>query len=71
MSGNSAGPSNPLAEAGETVRTKAAVALLPEASVTFAVKGNDPETAVVPAITPLEACSWIPDGSVPLMRLHW
>ena len=57
MRGNSAGPSNPLADVEETVRLEAAVALFPEASVTFAVKRNDPESEVIPVMTPLEACS--------------
>ena len=75
MRGSSAGPSNPLLdtvlETEDTVRLDAAVALCPEASFTFAVKGNDPESAVVPAMTPVEACSWIPLGKAPVARLHW
>jgi hypothetical protein len=31
--------------------------------VTFAVKGYDPESAVIPVMVPLEAPSWIPDGN--------
>lgn len=55
--GNSAGPSNPPVAAEETVKLKAALALLPFASVTLAVKGNDPETVVVPEITPFDPFS--------------
>jgi hypothetical protein len=54
-----------------TVKLKAAVALCPEASVTWTEKGYDPESAVLPAMTPLEVCSWIPDGKTPLTRFHW
>ena len=61
----------PLAELEETVSVKAVVALCPEASVTFAVKGYDPVSAVIPAMTPLEACNRIPDGKAPVTRLHW
>src|ERR1039457_850035 len=61
----------PLAELEETVSVKAVVALCPEASVTFAVKGYDPVSAVIPVMTPLEACNWIPDGKAPVVKLHW
>jgi hypothetical protein len=54
-----------------TVKLNAAVALCPEASVTCTEKGYDPESAVLPAMTPLEVCSWIPDGKTPLTRFHW
>src|ERR1035437_1239071 len=57
----------PLAELEETVRVKAIVAVCPEESVTFAVKGYDPVRAAVPVMTPLEACSWIPDGKAPVV----
>jgi hypothetical protein len=60
-----------LAELEETVRLKAVVALCPEESVTFAVKGYDPVSAVIPVTPPLEACSWIPEGNDPALRLHW
>jgi hypothetical protein len=70
ISGNSAGPSNPLAELEETVRVKASEALCPEESVTFAVKGYEPASAVIPVMTPLEGCSRIPEGRAPVVRLH-
>jgi hypothetical protein len=54
-----------------TVRLKAAVALCPEASVTCTEKGYDPGSALFPPMTPLEVCSWIPDGRIPLARFHW
>ena len=54
-----------------TVRLKAAVALCPEASVTWTEKGYDPESADFPPMTPLEVCNWIPDGKIPLARFHW
>jgi hypothetical protein len=54
----------------ETVRVEASVAVCPEESVTFAVKGYDPVSAVIPVMTPLEACSWIPDGRAPVARLQ-
>jgi hypothetical protein len=60
-----------LAELEETVRAKASVALCPEESVTFAVKGYEPVSTVIPVMTPLKACSWIPDGKAPVARLHW
>jgi hypothetical protein len=47
------------------------VALCAEESVTFAVKGNDPIRVVIPEMAPLEACSWIPDGNDPVVKLHW
>ena len=47
------------------------MAFCPEESVTLAVKGNDPTAVVVPAMTPLEACSCIPDGKEPVVKLHW
>jgi hypothetical protein len=47
------------------------MALCPEASVTFAVKGYDPVSEVIPVMTPLEACNWIPDGKAPVVKLHW
>jgi hypothetical protein len=53
-----------------TVRRKAAVALCPEASVTCTEKGYDPETAVIPLMTPLESCNSIPNGRPPVTRLH-
>jgi hypothetical protein len=54
-----------------TVRRKTAVTLCPEASVTFTERGYDPGTAVIPLMTPLETCNWIPDGRAPVARLHW
>ena len=54
-----------------TVKLKAALALCPEASVTCTEKGYDPESAVLPAMTPLEVCNWIPIGRRPLMRFQW
>lgn len=70
MRGSCAGPSYPLAAAEETVRVRASVELCPEESVTLAVKGNDPTAVVVPEMTPLEACSCIPDGKEPVVKLH-
>jgi hypothetical protein len=75
--GNSAGPSNPLLEVvepgklGVTVRLKAAVALCPEASLTWTESGYAPGAALVPLMTPLELCNWIPDGRTPLLRFQW
>jgi hypothetical protein len=60
-----------LTELEETVRDKASVALCPEESVTFAVKGNEPITVVIPEMTPLAACNWIPEGKDPVVKLHW
>jgi len=54
-----------------TVKLKAALALCPEASVTCTEKGYDPESAVLPAMMPLEVCNWIPDGRMPLRRFQW
>ena len=54
-----------------TVRLKAAIALCPEASVTCTEKGNNPGSADFPPMTPLEVCSWIPNGRIPLARVHW
>jgi hypothetical protein len=42
----------------------------PDESVTFTVRGYDPVKGVIPVITPLEACNWIPDGNAPVARLH-
>jgi hypothetical protein len=64
-------PELPEGTLAETVRVKASVAVCPEESVTFAVKGYDPGSAVIPVMTPLEACSWIPDGMAPAARLQW
>jgi hypothetical protein len=50
---------------------KATVALCPSESVTFAVKGYEPMSDVVPVIAPVVDCNWIPDGNDPLTRLHW
>jgi hypothetical protein len=60
-----------MAELEETLRVKASEALCPEASVTFAVKGKEPASPVRPEISPLDACNRIPEGKVPLARLHW
>jgi len=46
------------------------VAVLPFASVTFAVKENVPEVEGVPEITPEEAVKVKPAGSEPLLMLH-
>lgn len=49
---------------------RAAVALCPAASLTFAVRGYDPVNAVIPVIMPLEACSCIPVGRAPVAKLQ-
>ena len=54
-----------------TVRLKEAIALCPEASVTWTEKKYDPGSADFPPMTPLEVCNWIPDGKTPFTRFHW
>jgi hypothetical protein len=39
-----------------TVKLNAAIAFCPEASVACTEKGYDPESAVLPAMTPVEVC---------------
>jgi hypothetical protein len=59
-----------LAEFEETGSVKACVELLPPESVTFAVKAKEPLREVIPLITPVEDCNWIPEGKDPAERLH-
>ena len=64
-------PTELAALAADTASVSLCVAEFDAASVTFAVSGYDPARAVIPVMTPLEFCRWIPDGRPPVARLQW